>query len=194
MGKQLVSALACNCVAMPERPIRQVKSFRPLGEAQGFVVVGIHNGHATIANLLLSGAPLAVLRAITAIVIDALKCRAIRRPPHIGQEVFKHFPSIAHADATRAVVFKRDSVFVLAPLPHACPDVISAATSSAMSESRRVVNDVAAAGFLPGVGNVVPKRLDFIAAVTSKKPPSLPVSREVLHPAYCSEPVEFLAS
>ena len=64
-----------------------------------------------VFELLLSGRPLAVLRRVIAVIVDALNgpfvLFANRARPHVGKEAFEAAPSLADLDAPTTVVVKR---------------------------------------------------------------------------------------
>lgn len=74
--------------------------------------------------LLKLAKPLAVFWGIAFVVVNSIYCFACRPMTHIGQKVFKRFPSVAHSNTPTPVPLPLCIVWVGASLPHFFPSSI----------------------------------------------------------------------
>lgn len=91
---------------------------------------------SAIIGLLFTGAPLAILRRIRAIVIDAFDSQSFRRQTHIVKKGFKTItPAVAHNDTSSAVIGIRRIILVVTSAYQMSPSVIKTCTALSMSAS-----------------------------------------------------------
>lgn len=79
---------------------------------------------APIALLFTTGRPAAIIRTISAVVIDAFDGMAKWTLAHIGQEIIEVFPPLANRDSAAAVIVESAVVWIRAALPHVAPNII----------------------------------------------------------------------
>jgi len=112
----------------------------PISNAQSFTVVGDHHISASVAILNAAQCPNAIIFAIIAVVILALKSMFRTWPsPHIAEKVFKFSPFFAHYYSTFTIVFIRLLSWIKTSPQHSGPHFIfrrhSSVTCMAMSPS-----------------------------------------------------------
>lgn len=85
--------------------VRNSGSLRPLGHGKRQAAGGEFYRLSAVANLLSRSRPAAVLRAVIAVVVNAVdRVLGTWLRPHVGKEVLKRFqPSLADCDASTAV-------------------------------------------------------------------------------------------
>lgn len=89
--------------------------------------------------------PFAVAGTVPQFIIDALNCvLGAGAVAHVGKEVFKRFPSIAHSYSTLAVISERVIAWIIASVSHARPNAEFRCTSQAVGKVQ-VLNCMAAA-------------------------------------------------
>lgn len=75
----------------------------------------------SVPSLLGRVRPLAVLRLVVSVVVDAVKRQSGRTDAHVGKEIGVAIPSFAYADATTTVEVKASVVRIMAASPHCSP-------------------------------------------------------------------------
>ncbi len=94
----------------------------PVGDTLRFSAKGNHVVHSCVAILLRSGRPVAIVKRVALRVFSTLNAVIVAgRFTHVRVEVLKGQPSLAHSDASAAIVVVRDMVRVAASLNHATP-------------------------------------------------------------------------
>lgn len=84
-----------------------------------------NNSVASFVPVLLSTrSPAAVVRPIATFIIDSIKSQFIVRTPHIGKEILKRSPPIAHSNAPAPVIGKLFMVRVATSLDHGMPSFV----------------------------------------------------------------------
>lgn len=87
-----------------QRGRRNADFARPLRDAQRFASEGYEMSRRLIPDLLLARRPSAILRAVVAIIVDAINACARRAATHVAQEDFERaHPFSANLDAPTAV-------------------------------------------------------------------------------------------
>lgn len=132
---------------------------------------------ASVVRLLEFGCPAAVLWGIRAVVVNALNRVFVRwAPSHVGDEIIKRLPSVAHGYAASTVVLVSLVVWFPTSLAHNLPDAILRALAvavCAVSLSRASACSLAIKASTTG-GVAVPKvladHLRLCPALTSAEP------------------------
>lgn len=149
----------------------------PFGQRHGAAIVFMVKVAATICALVLGHAPNAVFWTVRAIVVNALN-----RVPgrwtlaHVIDEVFKGQPTLAHGNASRAVVLEVLGSRICAAVDHAGPNLMFARARRAMcAQSLRIapaqlLPTDAAAGQATTVQKVCSSNLLGLSAVTHADP------------------------
>lgn len=97
---------------------------RPIGDAHGPLVDGDKSIQAIVTVLLGVRGPMAILRTVTLIVVNAVKREAFRTSAHIVEEVPKVMPPLAHRNPATAIVRESGIIRVLAATKHGGPRVV----------------------------------------------------------------------
>lgn len=72
-----------------------------------------------VGSLLRLGCPLAIVWAISPVIVNAIKAHAFRSVAHVGVEIFKAVhPSLADLDSSCPVILEVDVIWVMASLTH----------------------------------------------------------------------------
>lgn len=71
--------------------------------------------------LFASSSPCAVLWTISRVIILPFQCQSIWFESHVGEEVGKLLPTVAHLNASPSVIVISDGVGIVAPLEHVVP-------------------------------------------------------------------------
>ena len=81
-----------------------------------------------VATLVMLGGPSAVFGAVSGVIVNALKGKSVR-VTHVGVEVFKFQPPIAHGNAARSVPLEGCAIGVCAALHHSVPGAVNTGMS-----------------------------------------------------------------
>jgi hypothetical protein len=104
-----------------QRIRRDVETSRPIGNAQGFPFVLKSDVAAGVFRLLTTCGPLAILFAVSGIIVNPLKRVAYWSFAHISKKLFKRVPLLTDVYATPAISVEKRRIRVVASLPHAFP-------------------------------------------------------------------------
>ena len=114
--------------ARPQRVILQSHKFRPFSDRLYLPTDTHANVHAFVPCLLLWKSPLAVVRTVAAVVLDALdRVARPRAPSHVGEEIhvaFRALPALADRDATTSIVLEARRVLGITALPQTAPNPV----------------------------------------------------------------------
>jgi hypothetical protein len=99
--------------------------FGPLHERHRKPVISHINISSGIVGLLFPSRPMAILRAVRAVIVGALKGVFIRRVAHVGQERVKINPSRTNFDAPTTISVIMDRFRVITSGLHLNPDTIN---------------------------------------------------------------------
>ena len=108
----------------------------PLLEGEAFTVK--HNAPVvrSVVLLLAHQRPAAILRLVMPVIINTLNRVFVRwRKAHIFKEILKCLPSVANADASRAVAFPTGRAFSAASCYHVPPAVMNWRSRPTMSKA-----------------------------------------------------------
>ena len=105
----------------------------PLGQAHGKPFVGHVDVAGGIVGLLFPGRPVAIFRAVRAVIISAFKGVFVRRVAQIGQERVKVVPSWANLDASAAVAVIMGGFRVVAAGLHLAPNTVNSRIGQSVS-------------------------------------------------------------
>lgn len=103
--------------------IIKIVNLAPLFERL-FNSVNFNKSISFIVGLLCYASPSAIARLIVAVVVDPVKSGAFWSIAHILNKLDKIAPSFTNAYASCTVIFKLVTVWIVAPRPHAGPDLI----------------------------------------------------------------------
>ncbi len=97
----------------------------PIGQTLRLSVVRYHPIIAFVTVLSFPCRPTAVARAIGTVIVNTFNA-VLRRGllPHVGEEVFKCFPSLANGNPAFTVVVVVDRVGIVTPLEHTLPQTV----------------------------------------------------------------------
>ena len=105
----------------------------PLHQAHGKPFVGHEDVAGGIVGLLFPSRPVAVLRAVGAVIVSAFKGVFVRRVAQIGQEHVKVVPSLADLDASAAVAVIMGRFGVVASGLHLDPNTVNSRIGQSVS-------------------------------------------------------------
>lgn len=107
--------------------VRHILGSCPLRKSQGFPFVSNFYSNSSVSCLSKSIFPLAIIRSIWSIVVDALKSRAFWRVSHVFMERCDIEPSIAHSNPSSSVINESRIIIILTSANHVPPNVIELA-------------------------------------------------------------------
>ena len=105
----------------------------PLRQGQGKPFIGHIDVAGGIVGLLFPSRPVAVFRAVGAVIVRAFKGVFVRRVAQIGQEHVKIVPSLADLDASAAVAVIMGGFRVVATVLHCNPNMINSRIGQSVS-------------------------------------------------------------
>ena len=111
----------------------------PSGQAHGKPFVGHVDVAGCIVGLLFPSRPVAVFRAVGAVIVRAFKGVFVRRVAHIGHESIKVVPSLADLDAPAAVAVVMGGFRVVATVLHCNPNMINSRIGQSVSFCHKAV-------------------------------------------------------
>ena len=111
----------------------------PLRQGQGKPFVGHVDVAGGIVGLLFPSRPVAILRAVGAVIVRAFKGVFVRRVAQICQERIKVVPSWANLDAPAAVAVIMGGFRVIATILHCNPNMINSRIGQSVSFCHKAV-------------------------------------------------------
>jgi len=133
VGRQHPFRGPAKLVASQHGAVADARLFGPLHQAHGKPFMGHIDVAGGIVGLLFPSRPVAVLRAVGAVIIRAFKGVFVRRVAQIGQEGVKVVPSWANFDAPAAVAVIMGGFRVIATILHCNPNMINSRIGQSVS-------------------------------------------------------------
>jgi len=94
-----------------------------------------HAALTPVVRLFLARSPSTVARFIISIVVDAIQSQSFRLLSHVGNEIHKVMPSLAHFDPTSAVIRVVGRARIFTSRNHSRPALVRRSTGVPMPES-----------------------------------------------------------
>lgn len=104
----------------------------PLGNRQGFALVGQEGVRATVISLFDICGPSAVARLVIARIIAAFNRISIRCSAHIFQKITEVIPARTNGNPSATIIRKRLIVGIITPGPHTSPNAVSSSAIHSM--------------------------------------------------------------
>lgn len=76
-----------------------------------------------VNGLLFAGSPSAIVRRVTARIINSVKRHAFGFSAHVGKKTFERLPPVAHGNSATAVISEFATTWVLASLTDSTPTI-----------------------------------------------------------------------
>ena len=108
-------------------------TLRPLSDGQRYAIMRDAYIAKPIVGLFFARRPTAIVRAVRAIVVNALKSHAWRSWPQVSNKVVKHKPPITNSDTSTTIAVVMSGLKVKASLLNVLPAHINRAARFAMS-------------------------------------------------------------
>lgn len=110
----------------PHDRIANAEMARPLSDGPGFPVYFDKDVGPSVIGLIFSGRPPAIVFRVTARIVDAINCAAVRAWPHVSHELLERFPGRRNGYASAAISGVRRMGGVSASRPHVLPCLLLA--------------------------------------------------------------------
>ena len=139
IGRQHPFRGPAKLVASQHGAVADARPFGPLHQAHGKPFMGHVDIAGGIVGLLFPSRPVAILRAVGAVIVSAFKGILVRRVAQIGQERIKVVPSWANLDAPAAVAVVMGGFRVVATVLHCNPNMINSRIGQSVSFCHKAV-------------------------------------------------------
>jgi hypothetical protein len=181
-------------IAFGDQTITHPEFTSPLSDCHRLTSETETNTATAIIGLRFACSPLAIVRLIVSIVIEAFKGMARRSYPHVSEEILKRSPAFTHANTPAAITYECIVSRIATSLSHVNPRFVRwrSAHSMSLGSNRSDFFPETSAGFGFTTAQRARRGFRHFAAVALANPPrtsAFGIAAQLLH---CHESTEFI--